>query len=68
MKVQCGATETKVVARPRNRAPLLDFRFNISEFTHMRYRWKVGSIQIDKRCGCATHAKPDNPEVKRGQS
>lgn len=62
MKVQCGATETKVVARPRNRAPLLDFRFNISEFTHMRYRWKVGSIQIDKRCGCATCAV--NPRTK----
>ena len=55
MIVHCRNNQSTIAVRPQ-RGPM-PFAFNISEFTHMQYRWKIASTpdpHVNATCGCAS--------------
>eukprot|EP01049_Picozoa_sp_SAG25_P002836 SAG25_NODE_154_length_13563_cov_44.588978_15_plen_241_part_00 len=66
MVIHCARRSTSITVRPRTAKPALGFRFNISEYTHLRYRWKASNVDaINMTCGCATCSLPTSPRAPK---
>ena len=54
LKIKCAPSKITTSTRPKDSKPPLGYSFDVRNYTHLRYHWKMSSnYKLNDTCGCA---------------